>query len=235
MITLTLPSGHTIRHVVTARQDGDMRDKDVIARYLSVTDIPITSLILCEQTHGNGIANSTMGDRGKTIPDMDGLVFIPPKMFEDIVSLGVIVADCIPILLYSEKTGGIAAVHSGWKGTKGNIVKEAIVRLTEHSDIASLSIFIGPHIRSCCYSVPNARAEEFKNLYGETVVCKKNDQVFLSLENIVRFQLSACQLAEAQIVSTSECTSCLSNKYYSYRKDSDSTFGEQLGIIAVSR
>ena len=64
-------------------------------------------------------------------------------------------ADCVPLLLHDRRTGALAAVHAGWRGTAKRIAAatlEAMARAydTRASDVNAL---IGPAIGPCCFEV----------------------------------------------------------------------------------
>lgn len=71
------------------------------------------------------------------------------------VALVVRAADCVPLLLGDARTGAVAAVHAGWRGTAARIAVAAIDSLARDfgSRPGDLVVAIGPSIGSCCYEV----------------------------------------------------------------------------------
>ena len=80
------------------------------------------------------------------------------------VCIGVKTADCIPVLIYEERMGVIAAVHAGWKGTVQRIVEKNIDVLKEYYGIKpeNLKAVIGPGISLESFEVGNEVYEEFE-------------------------------------------------------------------------
>jgi polyphenol oxidase len=77
--------------------------------------------------------------------------------------LAVQTADCVPILLADPRTGAVAAVHSGWRGTLKRIGEKTLGRLrmefgTRPEDVVAA---VGPGIGGCCYEVGPEVAKEF--------------------------------------------------------------------------
>lgn len=64
------------------------------------------------------------------------------------VCIGVSAADCIPVLLYDEEHGAVAAIHAGWRGTVGRIAEQAVAHMqnTYGSRPETLRAVIGPGI-----------------------------------------------------------------------------------------
>ena len=72
----------------------------------------------------------------------DGIITSIPKF-----SLGILTADCVPILVADKETKIIAAIHSGWKGANSGIIENLIKKFKEKkSKISNLIIAIGPCI-----------------------------------------------------------------------------------------
>jgi YfiH family protein len=135
------------------------------------------------------------------------------------IAIGVFTADCVPVILVDTKKGAIAAVHSGWKGTKALIVSKTIERLEENygSNAVDIRAYIGPHIGSCCYEVSSELIEEFtsEDIYSNIKISNNNK---LDLEKCITTQLLEKGIKEENITSTNTCTSCNKQyELYSYR------------------
>jgi purine-nucleoside/S-methyl-5'-thioadenosine phosphorylase / adenosine deaminase len=72
-------------------------------------------------------------------------------------------ADCVPILLADTKQRGIAAIHSGWRGTLKRIAEKTLGRMTMEFGTRPEDVIaaIGPAIGRCCYEVGSDVAREF--------------------------------------------------------------------------
>jgi YfiH family protein len=217
-----------IQYEFSSRFDGDMRSHENIVRFLVKKHLH-TRYIAAEQTHGTGVAIIDSSTRGKVLPAVDGLVTAQNVM------LAIRTADCVPVLLYDSVRGVIGAAHAGWKGTYGNIVRNVICAMiklgAKNKDIRAV---LGPHIQSCCYAVDKHRWEVFSQRYGQAGIQKDNRAFFLNLQHIIRLQLTTSGIYPAHITLSAICTSCAHDQYFSFRKDSKDTFGEQVAIIGVN-
>lgn len=148
------------------------------------------------------------------IKDGDALVTNKKK-----IAIGVFTADCVPVILVDTTKGVMAAIHSGWRGTKKLIVSKTIERLqldygTRAKDIR---VYIGPHIGRCCYEVSSELIEEFthEDIYSNIKISNNNK---LDLEKCILTQIKERGIKEENIITTNICTSCNKQyELYSYR------------------
>lgn len=207
-----------INTVFTTRQDGDMREKNNDA------------LIVPEQIHGNAIGVVDQKDRGTRIPGVDGLVSTSA------VRLGVLAADCVPVLAYDEDTNVIGAAHAGWRGTIAHITKNLLASMRSlGADIRRIKVSIGPHIGMCCYWVDEDRARQFSATFGATAASFFEDTWHVDIGKANYIEAVNAGVSRDHIQAPVYCTSCQNNRYFSYRKDTKATYGEQMGIIWISK
>lgn len=152
------------------------------------------------------------------------------------VLIGIQAADCTPILLYDAKTGCIGAVHAGWRGTAGGIIKNAINEMANfYSSPSDILVAVGPCIRWCCYHVGYEVIEAVEKMTGEgNYVTERGGQYCLDLPSANKCQAMAMGVLPENIWMSEECTYCLPDKYYSYRYAKGST-GRQAGFIGAAR
>ena len=86
--------------------------------------------------------------------------------------IGVLTADCVPILIYDNVSKIIAAIHSGWKGAyKGIIDKVIKFMLLKGSKVKNLHAAIGPCISQKSYNVKEDFVKKF-------IKKSKNNSIF---------------------------------------------------------
>ncbi len=121
----------------------------------------------------------------------------------------VTVADCMPIYLYDSVSGCFGVLHSGWKGT--GIVLEALCLAEKMygAKAENFHVVIGPHIKRCCYSIDENRAQYFiDNFSADCVETLSNSEIRLSLEKANRYILSNAGVKPENISIIGSCTSC---------------------------
>lgn len=213
----TVPS---LLHGFSTRAMGDMK-KDLQARKDFLDAVGIEgNVAIPEQIHGT-VVSDALEPKGS-----DGLVGRIP--------MGIITADCVPILAVDPQSRVVAAVHAGWRGTLGNIAKNMLDRMKDiEANVSGVLAWIGPHIGMCCYGVDQDRAKRFIDVLGED---PKTASFFehawhLDLGYVNYRQLVTSGVKPEHIDFALTCTSCQHDEFFSFRKDTKETFGEMMGVI----
>lgn len=186
-------------------------------------------LVRMDQVHGNTVFTATEGDRGKTISKTDGLLTQDKNVF-----LGVVTADCLPLLFYDPKTTIVGAVHAGWRGLFAEIIKVAVSEMvTKGSKPEDIRVGIGPSIRVCCYEVSEEFVENFREKFGdvEKFINRRDGKIFFNLQRVAKEQLEAVGIVENNIEDADYCTFDQTDVYSCRREGKD--FGEMMGVIGV--
>ncbi|MDD5558835.1 peptidoglycan editing factor PgeF [Candidatus Methylomirabilis sp.] len=190
--------------------------------------LPRISIITARQVHGNTIL-PVSSETGKLAGIGDGLMTDAPNL-----CVGVMSADCVPILLVEPTRKIAAAVHAGWRGTAAGIAPRAVASMEEAYGIdpAALHVAMGPSIGSCCYEVgPEVAAQIAANWREELKGAWKPEGVKgrLDLRALNEAQLLGAGIPRSQISKIGPCTACHIGDFYSYRKEGKS--GHQLSFI----
>ena len=179
------------------------------------------------QTHTTNIKVVTENDRGKgparmrDYTDIDGLITNVPGII-----LGSFHADCPPVYIIDPVKRAIGLVHSGWKGTKGQIAKRAIEEMNSNygSNPKDLVCAIGPSICGPCYEIGSDAAEEFVSSFSEKelsdhgiLIPYPNDKYRLYLWNAIKLTLLKSGVREENILVTDICTRCNPDLLFSHR------------------
>jgi polyphenol oxidase len=181
----------------------------------AVTGSRETSLRTIRQIH-SGISIVAEASAPETIPEADGMMTNQPGIL-----LGVMTADCIPVLVADPVHRAVAAFHAGWRGTVARIVEHGVARMTAEfgSDPAQLVAAVGPGIGRCCYIVGDEVEARFEAqfTYAAELFLKGNEASRLDLIEANRRQLLAAGLAVEAVAVVGGCTSCQPRYFYSHR------------------
>jgi YfiH family protein len=153
------------------------------------------------------------------------------------VACGVRSADCVPVLLADRRSGFVAAVHSGWRGTVLGAAVAGLRALEGLAEGTSIDVVaaIGPHIERCCFEVGEDVAAELAaaSSAGEGAVSGRGGgKARVDLRAIVRAQLEAAGVAAASIDDVPGCSVCDAERFHSFRRDRERS-GRMLSAIVA--
>jgi YfiH family protein len=167
-------------------------------------------------------------------PQADALVTDRPGLL-----LGIVSADCAPILLADRQAGVIAAVHAGWRGATAGVTDQAIAAMISlGATIDNVAAAIGPCLARASFEVDHGFAERL-------LADDPDNERFLTegAEGQPHFDLEAylvARLAAAGIrrIEASGLDSyALEDRFYSYRRAThrhEPTYGRQLSLIGLT-
>ncbi len=150
------------------------------------------------------------------------------------LALGVLTADCVPILLLAPRVRAIGILHAGWRGTAARIAERGVTAMQRAFDVkpAEIEVALGPAIGGCCYWVgPDVIARLVAAIRGAALMPVRSagfGPVDLRAWN--RIQFIECGLPPAQIHVIGPCTSCAAEDFFSFRAAGGRT-GRQLSFI----
>tara|TARA_B100002051_G_C16743103_1_gene645647 strand:+ start:3478 stop:4236 length:759 start_codon:yes stop_codon:yes gene_type:complete len=134
-------------------------------------DLKNDNLILMNQTHSNKVIVIDDENKGKKKFNSDALI---TKLKG--VALGVLTADCVPIILYDEKNKIISSIHAGWKGSISGIIENTLSKFKKIDSDNKIIAIIGPCIGKDSYEVG---MDFYENFLKES---EKNKNFFLKKE-----------------------------------------------------
>jgi len=178
------------------------------------------------------------------------------------ILLGILTADCIPVVLVDSKRRAVGVFHAGWRGTLKRIVQKGVGEMQRNfgSKPQDIRAAIGPGIHSCCYQVgPEIRdqfhsqfeyaAELFREEKSSDIVRERYpllfltarapghselpSNLFLDLIEANRRQLLDAGVAATKIWSSPLCTSCRTDLLFSHRAEHGVT-GRMMAVVGIN-
>ena len=180
----------------------------------------LQNIVWMEQVHKDNI-QTISSPQSKPIPACDAIITDQPN-----IALAVMVADCIPILMFDSKCKIIAAIHAGRNGTFLQIAPKTVkVMQKEFGCLPSdIQVIMGPSIHNCCYEIGDELVAIVEKNFGKSYVNGR----MLNLQKLNHNQLIKANVSEDNIKISSICTCCNPN-YFSYRREK--TTGRFAGVI----
>lgn len=157
------------------------------------------------------------------------------------VTVGVITADCVPVLLADVTRPAVAAAHAGWRGLVAGVIGAAVRSLVAlGSRPQDLVAGLGPCIGPCCFEVGDEVATAFTDTFDEghdlVVLAGTGPTDFpkphVNLWRAARTALTEAGVDAARIADPPGCTMCEPERFYSYRRDG-ARIGQQLAYIGM--
>jgi len=194
---------------------------------------PGAALVTLHQVHSCDVVPVTTALPDSDRPHSDALVTATPGL-----ALGILTADCAPILLADREAGVIGAAHSGWKGALGDIAAAtvtAMVALGARRD--HIAAAIGPCIARASYEVDAAYRQRFLDqdaAHDSFFARGRGDRFQFDLEGFVAMRLAAAGVREVAALGID--TYADADRWFSYRRTthrSEPDYGRQLSVIAL--
>jgi YfiH family protein len=186
-------------------------------------------IITMKQVHGDHIIEVKDGNM-KEAGEGDGMVTRAKDAY-----LGVLTADCVPILFVAPEKKIAAAVHAGWRGTLAGIVPKMVQLLGNPYGVSpdKIEAALGPAIGACCYEIQGDVLRPLIERWGKLAkgaVEERQARTYIDLRRLNRDILEQAGVPSRQIYTLGPCTSCAPADFFSYRREKKQT-GRQISFI----
>jgi YfiH family protein len=218
-----------------AYSSGDDQDSITAnrAKVAETLGVEVDQLITVKQVHGAKVITVTEPFKNKP-PEADGIVTATRGL-----AIGVLTADCAPVLFADKKARIIGAAHAGWKGAVGGIIEatvEAMIALGAKRE--NIQAAIGPCIGPLSYEV----SADFKKTFLEQDTA--NERFFKQaakeghfIFNLPGYAVHRLKKAGIETVyDTQQDTLPNEDAYYSYRRScqrQETDYGRQMSAIVL--
>ncbi len=215
-----------------------------VLQKLESAEAPQSTLITAYQIHSPKVVVVDKAWDPTSRPQVDGMVTHMPD-----IALGILTADCCPILFADEKNGIIGAAHAGWRGAISGILQGTISAMCQLGSTAqSITAIIGPTIQQTSYEVD----EGFRTKFIEANPA--NDKFFIPSPNANHFQfdLPGYVLGTLTVAGIQKIDNCAvdtyptQNNFFSYRRRTheeasnkrsdfkqEPNYGRQISVISI--
>ena len=188
-------------------------------------------LVSLKQVHSDRVIiakDKPVGDE-----EADGIATNVPGL-----ALGILTADCGPVLLHDQEAGIIGACHAGWRGALAGIVENTIAAMCElGASPTRMRAVLGPCIGPNSYEVGDDFRSEFLDIsagYDKFFVQGASSKPHFDLPRFILSRLDACEVAFT--AWTEQDTYTETEAYFSYRRNTHeglSGYGRNLSAIML--
>lgn len=166
-------------------------------------------------------------------PQADALVTDRPGLL-----LGIVTADCAPILLADAKAGVVGAAHAGWRGAVSGVTDQAIAAmLSLGATIDNMAAAVGPCIAQRSFEVGFDFPQPILNddpANERFFTDGPSGKPHFDLEAYVVARLAAAGVRRIEALGLD--TYSLEDRFFSYRRSThrhEPTYGRQISLIGV--
>jgi polyphenol oxidase len=199
-------------------------------------NVPPHLLLTTRQVHGTDllVIDEPNPDLSHFLQvECDGILTNQPDIL-----IGVLVADCYPVLLHDPFNKAVAVVHVGWRGAAQRILGKAVDSLVRlfGSRPENLHVAIGPGIGAHKYEVDRPVRDAFRGQGHDWQAIAEEIALgkwHLDLRESCRLELEASGISAAHLDVVADCTCCHRELFFSHRRDQGHT-GRQMGFIMVT-
>ncbi len=197
----------------------------------SFLNIKKNNLKLMYQTHSSKILKINHKNLEKKKFKSDGIT-------SDLkgVALGVLTADCVPILMYDKINKKICVLHAGWKGIFKGIVEKGIKKFSK-KNLNYLTVAIGPCIGKKSYEVDKLLKLKFlrqSKYYKKFFKPSKKGKFLFDLRSMVNYKLKKVGVKEIDNINLDTFKD--SKNFFSHRRSKqlkEPDYGRCLSVITL--
>jgi YfiH family protein len=216
---------------------GDLRDAVVEnrRRAMAYLELPEAALATNFQIHSpDVILVEEVWPRDER-PRADAMVTRAPG-----IALGILTADCAPVLFADNFNGIVGAAHAGWRGALSGVAEATVAAMVKlGADISSIQAAIGPCIAQASYEVgpefPGlflSQDEGNRRFFGPS---QRPGHFMFDLSGYLAARLRAIGIAEVETIARDTCADA--EDFFSYRRTTLSQgkdYGRGLSAIALA-
>ena len=190
------------------------------------------NLILLNQIHSNKFFSVEKNRKYKKKLIGDALITNEKKII-----LGILTADCVPIIIYDPKLKYVSAIHAGWKGAYKEIIKKVVKYLIRSgSRPENLIAAIGPCITQKNYEIKSDFKLKFlkQSIKNKIFFKKIKKKTYFSLNKYVYNQLKILGLKKIDLIDKD--TYNLKNNFFSARRaihNKQNDYGRNISLIMI--
>ena len=188
-------------------------------------------LVTVHQVHSPDVATIT-GVQTGSAAQADAMVTAVPSLV-----LGILTADCQPVLFADRAAGVVGAAHAGWRGTRDGVLEATLTAMEAlGAKREAITAVIGPTISQAAYEVGPEFVEGFvddDHEAGRFFAQGSGDRALFDLPGYALWRLRAAGIGHAEW--TRHCTYRDPARFYSYRRTTHAAEADYGRLISCIR
>jgi YfiH family protein len=205
------------------------------ARVAEILGAAPSRLLTLYQKHSAEAVTADKPWKDGKAPEADAIVTAKPGLV-----IGVLTADCAPVLFCDAEAGVIGAAHAGWRGALAGIVESTIKAMTKlGASPARITAVIGPTISQEAYEVGAEFREQFLAKEPDSaaffITDEGSGEPHFDLPGYVAERLA--RAGAGAIADLGLCTYCEETRLFSYRRSQhhgENDYGRQISAILLT-
>lgn len=216
---------------------GSRDDPDAVAenrrRIAAALNLPALNTVY--QVHGAAVARVTEPWVSGAAPKCDAMVTDRPG-----IALGILTADCAPVLFADAGAGVVGAAHAGWKGAIGGVLQATVAAMAElGARRGAIAAAVGPAIAQASYEVgpefpaPFLAAGSGNGRFFAPSV--RDGHFMFDLPGFIESVLDGLGLGTVEVLGADTCADA--DRFFSYRRAThrgEPDYGRGLSAIALA-
>ena len=218
---------------------GSQDDRDAVLenrrRVVEAMDIPDDNLVTAYQIHSPDVVHVDSPWKMDDRPRVDAMVTSKPD-----IAIGILTADCGPVLFADHENGIVGAAHAGWKGATGGVLENTLQAMQAiGADATKIKAVLGPTISQANYEVGPEFVERLLELDDTNsawlIASEKPGHAKFDLPGYIVNRLEKSGIEASWC---GECTYADEARFFSYRRTThrnEPDYGRQVSVIKLNR
>jgi len=213
----------------------DSPDNVAMNRQRVADTFGVSRLVTAYQVHGTGLVWVNADTDEAVRPTGDILITSEPA-----IAVGILTADCAPVLLADAEARLVAAVHAGWRGAVAGVAETAVEAMIKTGAVRDrIRAAIGPAIGMKAYQVGSELRDAFEGRGSDFERCFREDatdpgKYRFDLAGAVRIALQRAGIGSVESLGLDTYEN--SGRFFSYRRAThrgETDYGRQISAIAL--
>ena len=153
------------------------------------------------------------------------------------IALGVVTADCVPVLFYDEANKIVGCIHAGWRGVLNGIIENTIEKFISNGEKENnIKIYVGPHLKKASFEVKDDFIQDLrKNVYNfEDYISLEEKKIKFDFSRLIKSKILNLNIKKLSISNLDTFSN--PSRFFSHRYCSSNKIkicGRQISLVGI--